>query len=160
MPATHPKARRIVDIALDEESVARRTPEVEHERAVALFDLLEENDFCLVEGDPGPYRLHIAIYEQRLVFGVHGNDDRKLRDIVLSLTPFRKVVKDYFLICESYYAAIKKLSPSQIEALDMGRRGLHNEGSELLRERLAGKIEMDLDTARRLFTLICALHMA
>jgi len=152
------KARRIIDIVLDEESVARRSPEVEHERAVALFDLLEENDFALV-GTPGPYRLRIGIFEQRLVFDVRDTDDKKLRDIVLSLTPFRKVVKDYFLVCESYYAAIKKLSPSQIEALDMGRRGLHNEGSELLRERLDGKIEIDLDTARRLFTLICALHI-
>jgi len=159
MPAAPSKARRIVDIALDEESMARRTPEIEHERAVALFDLLEDNDFCLVDGEPGPYTLRIAIFEQRLVFSVHAADDRKLRDIVLSLTPFRKVVKDYFFVCESYYAAIKKLSPSQIEALDMGRRGLHNEGSELLRERLAGKVEMDLDTARRLFTLICALHI-
>jgi uncharacterized protein (UPF0262 family) len=153
------KARRIIDIALDEESVARRSPEVEHERAVAMFDLIEENDFLLVGGAPGPYRLHIGIFEQRLVFDVRDANDTKLRDIVLSLTPFRKVVKDYFLICESYYAAIKKLSPSQIEALDMGRRGLHNEGSELLRERLDGKIEIDLDTARRLFTLICALHI-
>jgi uncharacterized protein (UPF0262 family) len=159
MSAASSQARRIVDISLDEESVARRSPEVEHERAVALFDLLEENDFCLVDSEPGPYKLHIGIFEQRLVFGVHSADDHKLRDIVLSLTPFRKVVKDYFLVCESYYTAIKKLSPSQIEALDMGRRGLHNEGSELLRERLAGKIDMDLDTARRLFTLICALHI-
>ena len=150
--------RRIVDVALDEESVARRSPEVEHERAVALFDLLEENDFALV-GASGPYRLRIGVFEQRLVFDVRDNDDKKLRDIILSLTPFRKVVKDYFLICESYYAAIKKLGPSQIEALDMGRRGLHNEGSELLMERLAGKIELDLGTARRLFTLICALHI-
>ena len=159
MAAAQSKARRIVDIVLDEDSVARRSPEVEHERAVALFDLLEENDFCLTGSEPGPYKLHLGIFEQRLVFGVHSADDRKLRDIVLSLTPFRKVVKDYFLVCESYYAAIKKLSPSQIEALDMGRRGLHNEGSELLRERLEGKIEIDLDTARRLFTLICALHI-
>lgn len=151
--------RRIVDIVLDEKSVARRTPEVEHERAVALFDLLEDNDFALVGGEAGPYKLHVGVFEQRLLFGVHDEHDRKLRDIVLSLTPFRKVVKDYFLICESYYAAIKKLGTSQIEALDMGRRGLHNEGSELLRERLAGKIELDLDTARRLFTLICALHI-
>jgi uncharacterized protein (UPF0262 family) len=154
-----PKKRRIVDIALDEHSVARRSPEVEHERAVALFDLLEDNDFHLVGSEEGPYRLHLGIFEQRLVFDVRSAEDRKLRDIVLSLTTFRKVVKDYFLVCESYYDAIKKRGPSQIEALDMGRRGLHNEGSELLRERLAGKIEIDLDTARRLFTLICALHI-
>ncbi len=153
------QARRILDIVLDEKSVARRSPEVEHERAVALFDLLEDNDFCLVGSVSGPYRLHLGVFEQRLVFSVHDAGDSKLRDIVLSLTPFRKVVKDYFLICESYYAAIKKLGPSQIEALDMGRRGLHNEGSDLLRERLAGKIEVDHDTARRLFTLICALHI-
>jgi uncharacterized protein (UPF0262 family) len=154
-----PKAKSIVDIVLDERSVARRTPEVEHERAVALFDLLEDNHFALVSGGTGPYKLHVGIFEQRLVLGVHDQHDRKLRDIVLSLTPFRKIVKDYFLVCESYYAAIKKLGTAQIEALDMGRRGLHNEGSEVLRERLAGKIEVDLDTARRLFTLICALHI-
>ena len=158
MPAAPSQSRRIIDIALDEESVARRTPEVEHERAVALFDLLEENDFALVGGAPGPYKLHIGIFEQRLVFGVHSANGAKLRDIVLSLTPFRKIVKDYFLVCESYYAAIKKLGPAQIEALDMGRRGLHNEGSALLRERLKGKVETDDETARRLFTLICALH--
>ena len=154
-----PLRRRIVDIVLDEQSVARRSPEVEHERAVALFDLLEANDFSLVGGAVGPYRLKIGIFEQRLIFDVRDKEDQKLRDIVLSLTPFRKVVKDYFLVCESYYDAIKKLGPSQIEALDMGRRGLHNEGSDLLRERLAGKIEVDHDTARRLFTLICALHI-
>lgn len=154
-----PKKRRIVDITLDEHSLARRSPEIEHERAVALFDLLEENDFHLVGNEDGPYKLYLGIFEQRLVFDVRSADDRKLRDIILSLTAFRKVVKDYFLVCESYYDAIKKRGPSQIEALDMGRRGLHNEGSELLRERLAGKIEIDLDTARRLFTLICALHI-
>src|SRR6476619_1814076 len=110
MPAARSQARRIIDIALDEESVARRTPEVEHERAVALFDLLEENDFALVGSEQGTYKLHIGIFEQRLVFSVQAGDDRKLRDIVLSLTPFRRVVKDYSLVCESYYAAIKKLS--------------------------------------------------
>ena len=140
-------------------AIADHSPEVEHERAVALFDLMEENDFCLIGGKPGPYKLRIGVFEQRLVFDVRDGEDNKLRDIVLSLTPFRKVVKDYFMICESYYAAIKKLSNTQIEALDMGRRGLHDEGSELLRERLAGKIEVDHDTARRLFTLICALHI-
>ena len=125
----------------------------------ALFDLIAENDFVLVGSQPGPYRLRIGIFEQRLVFDVRNDAYEKLRDIVLSLTPFRKVVKDYFLVCESYYAAIKKLGPAQIEALDMGRRGLHDEGSDLLRERLYGKIEVDHDTARRLFTLICALHI-
>ena len=147
---------RVIDIVLDEGTLAARSAEIEHERQVAIFDLLEENSFSL-SGAEGPYRLQLAIHDSRLVFDVRSENGRKLRDIVLSLTPFRKVVKDYFMICESYYAAIKKLSPSQIEALDMGRRGLHNEGSEVLRERLAGKIDIDFDTARRLFTLICAL---
>ncbi|TWS97592.1 UPF0262 family protein [Reyranella sp. CPCC 100927] len=147
---------RVIDILLDEGTMAARSPEAEHERQVAIFDLLEENSFSL-SGAEGPYRLHLAIQDSRLLFDVRHEGGRKLRDIVLSLTPFRKVVKDYFMICESYYAAIKKLSPAQIEALDMGRRGLHNEGSEVLRERLSGKIEVDFDTARRLFTLICAL---
>jgi uncharacterized protein (UPF0262 family) len=150
------RRHRVIDIVLDEATMAARSPEAEHERQVAIFDLLEENSFRL-NGADGPYRLHLAIHDSRLLFDVRHESGRKLRDIVLSLTPFRKVVKDYFMICESYYAAIKKLSPSQIEALDMGRRGLHNEGSEVLRERLAGKIEIDHDTSRRLFTLICAL---
>jgi uncharacterized protein (UPF0262 family) len=152
-------ARRIVHIALDEKTMVRRTAEVEHERQVAVFDLLEDNSFSPVGVGDGPYHLHLAVQENRLLFDVRDTGDRKLRDIILSLTPFRTIVKDYFLICESYYDAIKKLSPSQIEALDMGRRGLHNEGSELLRERLEGKIEVDFDTARRLFTLICVLHI-
>ena len=147
-PAPNP-ARRIVDLAL----------EVEHERQVAIYDLLEENFFSPVGLPDGPYRLHLAVQENRLQFDVRDAEDRKLRDIILSLTPFRTIVKDYFMICESYFDAIKKLSPSQIEALDMGRRGLHNEGSELLRERLEGKVELDFDTARRLFTLICVLHI-
>ena len=157
-PAPNPD-RRIVHIALDEKTMVRRTPEVEHERQVAIFDLLEENAFSPVGVSDGPYHLHLAVQENRLMFDVRDASDKKLRDIILSLTPFRTIVKDYFMICESYYDAIKKLSPSQIEALDMGRRGLHNEGSELLRERLAGKIEIDFDTARRLFTLICVLHI-
>ena len=157
-PTPNP-ARRIVHIALDEKTMVRRTPEVEHERQVAMFDLLEENSFSPVGVVDGPYHLHLAVQENRLQFDLRDTSDKKLRDIILSLTPFRTIVKDYFMICESYYDAIKKLSPSQIEALDMGRRGLHNEGSELLRERLAGKIEVDFDTARRLFTLICVLHI-
>ena len=149
----------VVDVELDEESIQYRSAEAEHERKVAIFDLLEDNTFQLV-GAEGPYRLRLAIHENRLLLDVRAaKDGDKLRDIVLSLTPFRKVVKDYFMICESYYDAIKRLSPSQIEAIDMGRRGLHDEGSALLRDRLAGKIEVDHDTARRLFTLICALHV-
>lgn len=157
--SAEPAVHRLIDVTLDEGSDLRRTSEAEHERAVAIFDLLEENRFRPVGLEDGPYKLRIAVAENRLLFSIAAGDGRHLRDIVLSLSPLRKVVKDYFMICDSYYAAIRKLSPSQIEALDMGRRGLHNEGSELLRERLDGKIELDLDTARRLFTLICALHL-
>lgn len=151
--------RRIANIVLDEKTMVRRSAEVEHERQVAIYDLLEDNRFSPKGLPDGPYNLHIAVQENRLLFDIRDGEGRKLRDVILSMTPFRTVVKDYFTICDSYYNAIKKLSPSQIEALDMGRRGLHNEGSELLRERLEGKIELDLDTARRLFTLICVLHI-
>lgn len=153
-------ARRIVHVTLDEHSVVRRKPEVEHERAVAIFDLLEENEFCPCDHpDDGPYHLHLSIEDNRLIFDIRREDDAALSKVTLPLTTFRTIVKDYFLICESYYQAIKRSTPSQIEAIDMGRRGLHNEGSELLRERLAGKVELDLQTARRLFTLICVLHI-
>jgi uncharacterized protein (UPF0262 family) len=151
--------RRIVNVSLDERMVVRRNPEVEHERAVAIFDLIEENSFSLVDASEGPYSLHLSIEENRLVIDVRLADETPLNKVVISLSPFRRVVKDYFTVCESYYQAIKRSSPSQIEAIDMGRRGLHNEGSELLRDRLAGKIDMDENTARRLFTLICVLHI-
>ena len=155
-----PAARRIVHVTLDEQSVVRRKPEVEHERAVAIFDLLEDNEFCPCEHpDEGPYHLHLSIEDNRLIFDIRKDSDDALSKVTLPLTTFRTIVKDYFLICESYYNAIKRSTPSQIEAIDMGRRGLHNEGSELLRERLAGKVDMDLQTARRLFTLICVLHI-
>ncbi|MBM3557778.1 MAG: UPF0262 family protein [Alphaproteobacteria bacterium] len=152
--------RHIAKVTLDEASIARRGADVEHERRVAIFDLEEENQF-LPSGDglAPPFHLHLSIVENRLVFELRDTADKALRHFVLSLTPFRKIVKDYFDICESYHKAIKVASPSQIESIDMGRRGLHNEGSEILRERFAGKIEMDLDTARRLFTLIAALHL-
>ena len=157
---TSPGSRRIVHVALDEKSVVRRKPEVEHERAVAIFDLLEENEFCPCDhGDAGPFHLHLSIEDNRLVLDIRRSDDSELEKISLPLTGFRSIVKDYFLICESYYNAIKRSTPSQIEAIDMGRRGLHNEGSEMLRDRLSGKVEMDLQTARRLFTLICVLHI-
>jgi len=151
--------QRIVKIELDERTVVRRNPDVEHERAVAMFDLLEENSFALVGESDGPYQLHLAIEESRLVFDVRSEGGGPLQKVQMPLTPFRGIVKDYFTVCESYYAAIKRSSPSQIEALDMGRRAVHDEGSELLRERLDGKIALDKNTARRLFTLICVLHI-
>lgn len=149
---------RLVEITLDPKSVGRNTPDVEHERKVAIFDLLEENVFALESGADGPFSLSLSIAENRLVFAVGDADQNPLTSFMLSLTPFRKIVKDYFFVCESYYTAIKTAPPSRIEALDMGRRGLHNEGSQLLMQRLEGKIETDFNTARRLFTLICALH--
>jgi len=154
-----PKRRdRLIDITLDEKSISHNSPEVQHERKVAIFDLLEENTFVLETGEPGPYRLHLEIVENRLAFHVAQEDGAHAMTFLLSLSPFRKIIKDYFLVCESYYAAIKTEPPSRIEALDMGRRGLHNEGTQLLQQRLEGKITLDFDTARRLFTLICALH--
>jgi uncharacterized protein (UPF0262 family) len=126
---------------------------------MAKEDLIEENSFALVEGPAGPYDLSLGIEDNRLVLDIGNERAEPLAKHILSLTPFRRIVKDYFTICESYYEAIKRSSPSQIEAIDMGRRGLHNEGAELLRDRLAGKIELDANTARRLFTLICVLHI-
>jgi uncharacterized protein (UPF0262 family) len=154
-----PDAQRIAKITLDEKTVLRRNADIEHERAVAIFDLLEENSFVPVAGYPGPYHLDLAIEDNRLILDVRGTDDVSHERITLSLTPFRGIVKDYFLICESYFAAIKRSSPAQIEAIDMGRRGLHDEGSELLRERLVDKVAVDHSTARRLFTLVCVLHL-
>ncbi len=152
-------ANRLVDVVLDDASIGRATPDVEHERAVAIFDLLEENSFAPVNDETGgPYRLTLSVAEQRLVFNVTRENGDPVAIHMLSLTPFKRVVKDYFMICESYYDAIRTASPSHIEAIDMGRRGLHNEGSQTLQDRLAGKIEVDFDTARRLFTLICVLH--
>ncbi len=151
--------RRIVELSLDEHTVVRRSPDVEHERAVAIYDLLEENYFVPVGDEQGPYNLHLSIAENRLLFDIRGDADNPISTVTLPLLPFRRIVKDYFAVCESYYEAIRTASPSKIEAIDMGRRGLHDEGSQLLRERLDGKIEVDFDTARRLFTLICVLHI-
>ena len=148
---------RLIDVELDE-SIGRSTPDVEHERAVAIFDLVEENSFQPAGDDGGPYRLRLALADARLVFAIAREDGAPVVTHILSLTPFRRIVKDYYLICESYYEAIRSATPSHIEAIDMGRRGLHNEGSQTLMDRLAGKIEMDFDTARRLFTLVCVLH--
>jgi uncharacterized protein (UPF0262 family) len=150
---------RLVDVVLDEASIAPRGPDVEHERRIAIFDLLEENYFAPVGAADGPYRLKLAVQENRLVFEIALEDGAARATHILSLTPLKRVIRDYFVVCESYYQAIRAASPSQIEAIDMGRRGLHDEGSQALMERLSGKIEVDHDTARRLFTLICALHI-
>lgn len=150
--------QRIADITLDEKSVIRRSPQVEHERKVAIFDLLEDNTFAPAGMDQGPYLVQLGVEESRLIFDVRTQRGDPLIIIGLSLNSFRRIIKDYFLICESYFEAIKTKAPSQIETIDMARRGLHNEGAELLRDRLFEKAEIDLDTARRLFTLICVLH--
>jgi uncharacterized protein (UPF0262 family) len=147
---------RLQTVELDQESLAAVSRDQEQERQIAIFDLLEANYFAPEGAEAGPYDLKMGLLENRLVLDVRSAE--YARQHILSLSPFRRLIKDYFMICESYYQAIRNSTPAQIEALDMGRRGLHNEASELLRERLAGKIETDLDTARRLFTLICALH--
>jgi uncharacterized protein (UPF0262 family) len=154
-----PQRQRLVHIQLDEKTLVRRQPEVEHERAIAIYDLLEENYFAPAGDFTGPYNLHLSVTDNRLNFDVRSQGGEPLMLATLALRSFQSVVKDYFMVCESYYAAIKKSSPSQIEAIDMGRRGLHNEGAEMLKDRLAGKIAIDSDTARRLFTLVCVLHI-
>jgi Uncharacterized protein conserved in bacteria len=148
---------RLCDVVLDE-TIGRSTPDVEHERAVAIFDLIEENIFEPIGHAGGPYKLYLSLVDSKLVLSVktEGSDDVVTH--ILSLTPFRRIIKDYFMICESYYEAIRSSTPSQIEAIDMGRRGIHNEGSQTLMDRLSGKIRIDFDTARRLFTLICVLY--
>lgn len=150
---------RISHLVLDEKNVVRRHADIEHERAVAIYDLIEENVFEPIGSACGPYHLHLGIAETRLVFDIRMEDDSALGKIILALSPFRKIIKDYFEICDSYYQAIKTASPAKIEAIDMARRGVHNEGSALLQERLAGKIAIDHPTARRIFTLICVLHL-
>ena len=154
-------SQSLKSIVIDDDSLAAASRDQEQERQVAIFDLLDGNYFEPAEADGGPYDLKLSLIENRLAFDIVGpgpENGRYERRHLLSLSPFRGVIKDYFMICDSYYAAIRNSTPQQIEALDMGRRGLHNEGSSLLRERLDGKVKTDLDTARRLFTLICALH--
>ena len=159
MKETQTKERgRLVSVNLDEASIRRSTPDIDHERAVAIYDLLEENRFEPAGIEPAAFVLDISIREQRLVMDITAEDGTPVTTHILSLTPLRKVIRDYFMVCESYYEAIRQASPSRIEAIDMGRRGLHDEGSRILRERLDGKIDVDHDTARRLFTLICVLH--
>jgi len=150
---------RIAGLTLDEHTVVRRSPNIEHERAVAISDLLEENYFAPMSGLSGPFHVHLAIEENRLGIEVRSVSGGARETIFLPLAPFRGIVKDYFLICESYYEAIRHSSLAQVEAIDIGRRSLHNEGSALLMDRLGDKVAIDFDTARRLFTLICVLHL-
>jgi uncharacterized protein (UPF0262 family) len=149
---------RLVAVTLDESSIGRSSAEVEHERAVAIYDLLDDNAFRPVGHDGGPFTLNLRIDGNRLVFDVRLSDGAPVIAHLLSLAPFRRIVKDYFTVCDSYYAAIRGATPDRIEALDMARRSLHDEGSQILMERLKRKIELDFDTARRLFTLVTVLH--
>ncbi|MCX7356004.1 MAG: UPF0262 family protein [Alphaproteobacteria bacterium] len=150
---------RIVKIELDDPGVVYRTRDVEHERAVAIYDLIDSNHFAPVGHAGGPYHLVLGIAENRAVLDIRTADGQPVGEVPLPLSSLRRVIKDYFVVCESYYQAIKALSPAQIEAIDMGRRALHNEGSDILRERLASRVDVDENTARRLFTLICVLHV-
>jgi uncharacterized protein (UPF0262 family) len=152
------KSDRLAAVTLDEASIGRSSHEVEHERAIAIYDLIEENRFCPIGHDGGPYALHLGISGNRLVFDIRLTDGTPVVAHMLSLAPFRRIVKDYFTVCDSYYAAIRTATPDRIEALDMGRRGLHDEGSRIVMERLKRKVELDFDTARRLFTLLTVLH--
>ena len=150
----------ITNVTLDDASIIRRTPEVEHERRVAMTDLIEANQFALTaaEAAPGPYTLFISVRENRLTLRLT-SIKAEVRDIILPLAPFRRIIKDYFLICEGYYEAIKHAGADKIQTLDMARRSIHNEGSEQLQSMLSGSVVMDFDTARRLFTLVCVLHI-
>ena len=153
-------SERLISVDLDEHTVVRRSPQIEHERKVAIYDLLDENSFVTVNEEiSGPYKLHLSIVDNRILFDVRNTADETLMTFTLPGSSFRRIIKDYFMICESYFAAIKTQAPSQIEAIDMGRRGLHDEGAELLSERLEADVVIDKTTARRLFTLICVLHI-
>jgi len=155
-PAADPQ--RIVAVTLDKKSLGRASLDVEYERAVAIDDLIEDNSFAPVGHDGGPFALHLRMADNRLVFDIRRADDTPVVVHLLSLNPFKRVVKDYFLVCDTYYEAIRSATPERIEALDMGRRALHDEGSKLLQERIKHRVIVDFNTARRLFTLVCALH--
>lgn len=163
MTDADPSQQRIISIDLDEGSIIWRNPDVEQERRVAIFDILEENRFVPqrghADGYAGPYRLKLRVEEGRLIFEIAREDGSLLEAIILGLGRFRRPIRDYFAICDSYYQAIKTATAQQIETVDMARRGLHNEAAEMLMDRLDGKIAVDFDTARRLFTLICVLHI-
>jgi len=149
---------RLVAVTLDEASIGSSNRDIEHERAVAIYDLIEQNSFAPIGHDEGPYALTLGITENRLVLDIRRENGKPVIAHLLSLSPFKRIVKDYFLICDSYYAAIRTATPDRIEAIDMGRRGLHDEGSRILQDAIKRKVKVDFDTARRLFTLICVLH--
>lgn len=155
-----PKAnkQRLVRVDLDEKSIGRSNEDVEHEREVAIYDLLEQNSFAPVHHAGGPYALRLSITGNRLAFDIRLEDGAPVATHLFSLSPLRRIVKDYYMICDSYYQAIRTATPDKIEAIDMGRRAVHNDGSNILIERLKGKVTIDIDTARRLFTLVCVLH--
>jgi uncharacterized protein (UPF0262 family) len=150
--------QRLVAVTLDEETIGRSNPDVEHERQVAIYDLLEQNSFAPVGHSGGPYELRLSITGNRLVFDIRTQDGKRVVAHLLSLSPLGRIVKDYYTVCDSYYQAIRTATPDKIEALDMGRRSIHNDGTRILMERLKDKVKLDIDTARRLFTLICVLH--
>jgi uncharacterized protein (UPF0262 family) len=158
MSAPDADRKKLVAVLLDENSIGRGNADQEHERAIAIYDLVESNSFGVPGHEGGPYELLIALHEAKLAFNIRQEGGDSVITHILSLTPFRRILKDYFMVCESYYAAIRTATPAQIEAIDMGRRGLHNDGAKLLAERLDGKVECDFDTARRIFTLVTALH--
>jgi uncharacterized protein (UPF0262 family) len=149
---------RLAAVTLDEASIGRSSPDIDHERAVAIYDLIEENSFKPIGHEGGPYTLHLSLAENRLVFDIRLATGEPVVAHLLSLNTFKKIVKDYFMICDSYYQAIRTATPDRIEAIDMGRRGIHDEGSRLLQDQIKRKVEVDFDTARRLFTLISVLH--
>jgi len=149
---------RLIDVVIDEAVPARRSADAEHERRVAIYDLLEENRFAPIGDAGGPYCLRLSLVEGRLMFDIRNETDEPVSKVALPLQPFRRIIKDYEMVCETYYQAIKSAPRSRIEAIDMGRRGLHNEGSELLKEKLGANIELDFDTARRLFTLLFVMQ--
>jgi len=151
--------QRLVDIQLDTDSISRSAnPNVDHERQVAIYDLIDQNTFVLEDHDGGPYKLVLGTLNDRLVFNVHDENGEPIVAHMFSFSPLKRIIRDYFIVCDSYYDAIKTAPPSRIQAIDMGRRGLHDDGSRTLAERLKGKITVDHNTARRLFTLICSLH--
>lgn len=163
MTDADPSKQRIISVELDEGSIVWRNPDVEQERRVAIFDLIEDNKFVPQRGHPdgyaGPYRLMLRVEDGRLIFEISREDGSPLEAVILGLGRFRRPIRDYFAICDSYYQAIRSATAQQIETVDMARRALHNDAAEMLMDRLDGKIAVDFDTARRLFTLICVLHI-